>query len=53
MLNVSADDVACRDVYKQSSTKAVGVVRITVEVSRPHTIRHTHTHRAGRTPLDE
>jgi len=30
-----------------------GLGRLTVEVSRSHTIRHTHTHTAGRTALDE
>ena len=30
-----------------------GLERLTVEVSTSHTIRHTHTHTAGSTPLNE
>jgi hypothetical protein len=30
-----------------------GIGRLIVEVSRSHTIRHTHTHTPGRPPLNE
>jgi len=30
-----------------------GLGRLSVEVSRSYTVRHTHTHTHDRTPLDE